>query len=221
MKGEWKPALFKVHIKDQDAALSCRFTAAHLPVEAPTRASSDASDGSDKENQEQEFKRIAQVSLMMVSGAQHTLPLANHPALMPRDPFPKIRFNKTAFLQSVQTFCDFVQVPRHGRNNSLLTIPQRFNLYESQLALRHFSLTPFECVNHVLMAKRARLSMVRIMKFWDDHMNESYEEMRRNPKMLKSPLTKAVDDLFIELQSRDDYEPGRFSRKLAAVRSAL
>ena len=44
---------------------------------------------------------------------------------------------------------------------------------------------------------------------------------RRDPKLVKSPMTKAIDALFDELQNRDDYEPGRFAQKLAAVRSAL
>jgi len=44
---------------------------------------------------------------------------------------------------------------------------------------------------------------------------------RANPKLLKSPMTKAIDSLFDELQNRDDYEPSRFAQKLAAVRASL
>jgi hypothetical protein len=44
---------------------------------------------------------------------------------------------------------------------------------------------------------------------------------RRNPKLLKSPMTKSIDDLFREIQSRDDYEPSRFLEKLAAVKGTL
>jgi hypothetical protein len=41
---------------------------------------------------------------------------------------------------------------------------------------------------------------------------------RRNPSLLKSPMMKSIDDLFTELQNRDDYDPGRFSEKLRALR---
>jgi hypothetical protein len=44
---------------------------------------------------------------------------------------------------------------------------------------------------------------------------------RRNPKLLKSRMTKSIDDLFREIQSRDDYEPSRFLEKLAAVKGTL
>src|SRR5581483_7958658 len=44
---------------------------------------------------------------------------------------------------------------------------------------------------------------------------------RRNPKLLKSPMTRAIDDLFKELKSRDSYEPSRFIEKLQAVRQTL
>jgi hypothetical protein len=47
------------------------------------------------------------------------------------------------------------------------------------------------------------------------------ELTRRNPRLLRSPLTRAIDDLFTELQNRDDYEPSRFVAKLAEVRAAL
>jgi len=47
------------------------------------------------------------------------------------------------------------------------------------------------------------------------------ELTRRNPRLLRSPLTRSIDDLFTELQSRDDYEPSRFVAKLAEVRAAL
>ena len=44
---------------------------------------------------------------------------------------------------------------------------------------------------------------------------------RRDPKLVKSPMTKAIDALFDELKDRDDYEPGRFAAKLAAVKATL
>ncbi len=44
---------------------------------------------------------------------------------------------------------------------------------------------------------------------------------RRNPRLLRSPLTKSIDALFNEVQNRDDYEPSRFVEKLNAVRAAL
>ncbi len=44
---------------------------------------------------------------------------------------------------------------------------------------------------------------------------------RRNPKLLKSPMTRAIDELFKELKSRDAYEPSRFIEKLQAVRGTL
>ena len=44
---------------------------------------------------------------------------------------------------------------------------------------------------------------------------------RRDPKLVKGPMTKAIDALFDELQNRDDYEPSRFAAKLAAVRATL
>ena len=47
------------------------------------------------------------------------------------------------------------------------------------------------------------------------------ELTRRNPRLLRSPLTRAIDDLFTEIQSRDDYEPSKFVAKLAEVRAAL
>ena len=44
---------------------------------------------------------------------------------------------------------------------------------------------------------------------------------RRNPRLLRSPLTRSIDALFDEVKSRDDYEPSRFAEKLAAVRAAI
>jgi hypothetical protein len=44
---------------------------------------------------------------------------------------------------------------------------------------------------------------------------------RANPRLLKSPLTKAVDALFEEVRNRDRYEPARFVQKLRGVRGAL
>ncbi|HKR62297.1 MAG TPA: multiheme c-type cytochrome [Thermoanaerobaculia bacterium] len=44
---------------------------------------------------------------------------------------------------------------------------------------------------------------------------------RRNPKLLKSAMTKSIDALFDEVQNRDDYDAARFAQKLAAVKAAL
>jgi hypothetical protein len=44
---------------------------------------------------------------------------------------------------------------------------------------------------------------------------------RNNPKLLKSPMTEAIDALFAEIQNRERYEPARFVQKLAALRAAL
>jgi hypothetical protein len=44
---------------------------------------------------------------------------------------------------------------------------------------------------------------------------------RANPKLLKSPMTEAVDALFVELQNRNTYDPNRFVAKLRAVRGTL
>ncbi|MEA2238420.1 MAG: hypothetical protein QOC81_3144 [Thermoanaerobaculia bacterium] len=44
---------------------------------------------------------------------------------------------------------------------------------------------------------------------------------RNNPRLLKSPMTEAIDALFAEIQSRERYEPARFVQKLAALRAAL
>lgn len=44
---------------------------------------------------------------------------------------------------------------------------------------------------------------------------------RRNPGLLRSPMTRSIDALFEELKSRDDYEPSRFVAKLDAVRASL
>ena len=44
---------------------------------------------------------------------------------------------------------------------------------------------------------------------------------RRDPKLLRGSMTKAIDALFDELKSRDDYEPSRFADRLSAVRNAI
>ncbi len=44
---------------------------------------------------------------------------------------------------------------------------------------------------------------------------------RANPKLLKSPMTEAVDALFTELQNRNTYDPNRFVAKLRVVRGTL
>ena len=44
---------------------------------------------------------------------------------------------------------------------------------------------------------------------------------RSNPKLLKSPMTEAIDALFAEVQNRERYEPARFVQKLGALRAAL
>jgi hypothetical protein len=44
---------------------------------------------------------------------------------------------------------------------------------------------------------------------------------RNNPRLLKSPMTEAIDALFAEIQNRERYEPSRFVQKLAALRAAL
>jgi hypothetical protein len=44
---------------------------------------------------------------------------------------------------------------------------------------------------------------------------------RRDPRLLRGPLTKSIDALFDELRSRDDYEPSRFVERLGAVKGAL
>jgi hypothetical protein len=44
---------------------------------------------------------------------------------------------------------------------------------------------------------------------------------RRDPRLLRSPLTKAIDALFEEVKSRDDYDPARFAQKLGAGQSGL
>ena len=41
---------------------------------------------------------------------------------------------------------------------------------------------------------------------------------RKTPSQLKSATTKAIDDLFTEVQMRDEYDAGRFAEKLRAVR---
>jgi len=44
---------------------------------------------------------------------------------------------------------------------------------------------------------------------------------RRNPRLLKGAMMRSIDALFEEVKNRDDYEPSRFARKLAAVRAAI
>ncbi len=44
---------------------------------------------------------------------------------------------------------------------------------------------------------------------------------RSNPKLLKSPMTEAIDALFAEIQNRERYEPARFVQKLGTLRAAL
>jgi hypothetical protein len=44
---------------------------------------------------------------------------------------------------------------------------------------------------------------------------------RRNPKLLRSNMTRSIDALFDEIQNRDEYDPARFVQKLNAVRAAL
>jgi len=44
---------------------------------------------------------------------------------------------------------------------------------------------------------------------------------RSNPALLKSAMTEALDALFVEVQSKDKYEPARFAQKLAALRGTL
>jgi hypothetical protein len=44
---------------------------------------------------------------------------------------------------------------------------------------------------------------------------------RSNPRLLKSPMTEAIDALFEEVKSRERYEPSRFVQKLAALKATL
>jgi hypothetical protein len=44
---------------------------------------------------------------------------------------------------------------------------------------------------------------------------------RRNPRLLRSNMTRSIDALFDEVENRDDYDPARFVEKLAAVKAAL
>jgi cytochrome c554/c'-like protein len=44
---------------------------------------------------------------------------------------------------------------------------------------------------------------------------------RRDPRLAHSAMTQAIDALFAELQSRDDYDPRRFSARLRALRGTL
>jgi len=44
---------------------------------------------------------------------------------------------------------------------------------------------------------------------------------RKSPAQLKSATTKAIDDLFADIQNRDDYDAARFAQKLRALRASL
>jgi hypothetical protein len=44
---------------------------------------------------------------------------------------------------------------------------------------------------------------------------------RRDRRLLRSNMTRSIDALFEELESRDDYDPARFAQKLQAVRATL
>jgi len=44
---------------------------------------------------------------------------------------------------------------------------------------------------------------------------------RRNPRLLRSPMVRAIDALFDEVKNRDDYDPARFVEKLSAVKASL
>ncbi|MDP9194329.1 MAG: cytochrome c family protein [Acidobacteriota bacterium] len=44
---------------------------------------------------------------------------------------------------------------------------------------------------------------------------------RRNPRLLRSSMVRAIDALFDEVNNRDDYDPARFVEKLNAVRTSL
>jgi hypothetical protein len=44
---------------------------------------------------------------------------------------------------------------------------------------------------------------------------------RNNPRLLKSPMTTAIDALFAELSNRNTYEPARFVEKLRTLRNAI
>jgi hypothetical protein len=41
---------------------------------------------------------------------------------------------------------------------------------------------------------------------------------RRNPRLLRGPTTRAIDELFTELKEREDYDPQRFAVKLKSAR---
>jgi hypothetical protein len=44
---------------------------------------------------------------------------------------------------------------------------------------------------------------------------------RNNPRLLKSPMTAAIDALFEEIKNRDRYEPSKFVQKMGQLRAAL
>lgn len=44
---------------------------------------------------------------------------------------------------------------------------------------------------------------------------------RRDPRLLRGNMIRAIDGLFEELKVRDDYQPSRFTERLAAVRASL
>jgi hypothetical protein len=44
---------------------------------------------------------------------------------------------------------------------------------------------------------------------------------RKDSKLLRGGLLKAIDGLFAELQNRDDYDPSRFVERLRVVRDSI
>ncbi|MEO8379319.1 MAG: multiheme c-type cytochrome [Acidobacteriota bacterium] len=68
-----------------------------------------------------------------------------------------------------------------------------------------------EVAYDVLTAEQAALALQSL----------SSMRTRRDPRLLKGSLTRSIDALFDELKSRDDYQPSRFSAKMAAVRAAI
>jgi hypothetical protein len=44
---------------------------------------------------------------------------------------------------------------------------------------------------------------------------------RRNTRLVRSPFMKSIDDLFVELKEREDYDPNRFVEKLRNVKSSM
>lgn len=68
-----------------------------------------------------------------------------------------------------------------------------------------------EVIYDVLTAEQAALALQSLATI----------RTRRDPKLLRGEMTRAIDALFDELKSRDDYEPSRFATRLAAVRNSL